>query len=778
MTDRSDPPTAYPRVLMIGHASFPNQPGGLDRYVRELYVLLEEAHVVVVGAPDPGAGERMHALSGPGRPLPLRLWTLTREIRKQARAAEIIDVHFALYAFVPMLLGAFRAKTVVVHFHGPWADENTDDGDRSRWRLRARRALERYVYRRASLAITLSGAFKRVLVERYGVSPWRVEVVGPGVDLDRFTPGDRAGARARLSLPDDAFVVCCARRLVARMGHRVLLEAWSTLLAGGGVRGRQLRLLIAGEGELGEQLSQEITAAGMSDSVSLLGRVSDEQLADIYRAADVNVVPSVASEGFGLVVLEAAACGTPSIATSIGGLPEALGGLDSSLIVAPADPDALAQRLAAAAQGQLPDRARTRAWAQRNRWDAVAARHRELYAQLLAGTRRRRIRVAYVGHVAQLSGGEIALVRLIAALDDVDAHVILAQEGPLVGRLLAAGASVEVLPLPERTRDLRKGRVRFGTLPLTAVWDAAIYVPRLARRLRRVRADIVHTNTLKAGIYGSLAAHLARIPTVWHVRDRIAPDYLERPAVLLLRALIATLPNGVLTNSEATRSTLWSAPESTRVVHSIVRDPIASPPTSAVRSDGGPFVVGMVGRIAVWKGQDVLLAAFAQAFAGGSEVLTIVGEPMFGEAEKRYDADLRGLALTLGIADRVDFRGFREDVWAELAQMDLFVHASVTPEPFGQVIVEAMLAGVPVIAAASGGPTEVLTDGIDGVLYRPGDVDALASALRRLRDDPDLRAQLRASARKRAEQFSPEVAAATVMSLYGHVLTATAGRRE
>ena len=84
-----------------------------------------------------------------------------------------------------------------------------------------------------------------------------------------------------------------------------------------------------------------------------------------------------------------------------------------------------------------------------------------------------RLRVAYIDHVAQLSGGEIALMRLIDTLDDVDAHVILAENGPLVARLSAAGVSVEVLPMRERTRDLRKDRVRPAGLPLTALLDTA-----------------------------------------------------------------------------------------------------------------------------------------------------------------------------------------------------------------------------------------------------------------------------------------------------------------
>ena len=189
------------------------------------------------------------------------------------------------------------------------------------------------------------------------------------------------------------------------------------------------------------------------------------------------------------------------------------------------------------------------------------------------------------------------------------------------------------------------------------------------------------------------------------------------------------------------------------------------------------FVVGMVGRIAPWKGQHVFLEAFANAFGAGREVAVIVGDAMFGEAEVRYGAELRVLAGALGIADRVEFRGFCEDVWAELELMDVLVHASTTPEPFGQVIVEAMLAGVPVVAAAGGGPSEIVTDDVDGILYTPGDVESLAQALQRLRGDARVRQQLSDAARIRAAQFSPQAAAASVMALYRHALESSSQRR-
>jgi len=766
------------RVLMIGKGWFPDQTGGLDRYFRDLLEQLPESRGVVVGARRAPAfkGARVRGVSEHDRPLAFRLWALARVIRKEAKVADVIDVHFALYAVVPLLCGAFRGKTLVVHFQGPWAEENVEKGDRSILRRRLRERVERLVYRRATLAITLTGAFRRVLVERYGVPPWRVKVLPPGVDLVRFSPEDRTVARQRWAFGPDMFVACCVRRLVPRMGLDLLLEAWQQLLT---TRGREagaprLQLMIAGDGEMRSWLAEQLAAAGLATCVTLLGRVSDEALAELYRAADVNVVPSLSSEGFGLVVLEAAACGTPSIATRVGGLPEALGGLDPTLLVAAHDSNALARRLAAAESGDLPTRARTRLWAEQHPWHVVAERHREVYADALARTSgsRRKIRVAYVGHVAQLSGGEIALARLIDALDEVDAHVILAEDGPLVDRLLASGISVEVLPMRSRTRNLRKNRVGRRGVPITAVLDTLWYAARLSRRINTVEADLVHTNTLKAGVYGSLAARLARVPVVWHVRDRIAPDYLSRWAVILVRALLATLPDGVIANSQATRATLRSAPERTSVVYSIVHDPITSPPVRVDQRQPGRFVVGMVGRIAQWKGQDVFLRAFAQAFGSGTEAAVLVGAPMFGDAEQVYSEELRTLTQELGIADRVTFVGFRDDIWAELAPMDVFVHASVTPEPFGQVIVEAMLAGVPVIASAGGGPTEIVTHDVDGLLYPPGDVDALAASMRRLRTDAPLRAQLAANARTRAERFSPAVAATAVMALYDSALAA------
>ena len=223
--------------------------------------------------------------------------------------------------------------------------------------------------------------------------------------------------------------------------------------------------------------------------------------------------------------------------------------------------------------------------------------------------------------------------------------------------------------------------MRLRGLSPSAPLGTLSYVARLARRLRELRPALVHTNSLKAGVYGSLAARAAGVPVIWHARDRIAEDYLPRPAVRLVRGLIGRLPHGVIANSAATLDTLaiagggpprWVVPDSVEISE---RPRTRSAP---------PTTFGMVGRIAPWKGQDLFLRAFATAFPNGDGEAraVVVGSVLFGE--DAYAGDLRDLAARLGLAGRVEFRGFREDIWPELASLDVLVHAAACG-PFGQV---------------------------------------------------------------------------------------------
>ena len=754
---------------------FGEQPGGLNRYLAALHHALgelgEEPQAVVVAGSTPQPGSVI-GVDGPDAPLALRVLRFAAAARRVVARARVVDAHFALYSVVPLLLPSVRRRPLVVHFQGPWAAESQAALTSGGAAVAVKRAVERLVYRRAGIAVVLSRAFGDVLVGDYGVAPERVRVVAPGVDLDRFAPGDRASARRRFGVDEDAWVALTVRRLVPRMGVHVLVEAWPAAVA---ARSDAV-LLVAGDGPERDGLEAQASRSGGGAGVRFLGRLDDEELVAAYRSADVTVVPSLALEGFGLVTLESLACGTPVVVSDVGGLAEAPARLDTSVVVPPGDPDALARRLAGAATGTrpLPDAGACRRFAEGFSWAEVARAHAELYRELSPLPGEGRLRVVYLDHVARLSGGELALARLLDALD-VDATVVLAEDGPLVARLQASGATVEVLPLAPRVRDLRRHQVRPTGVPVGDVLAVAGYVVRLVRRLRALRPDLVHTNSLKAALYGSVAARLAGVPVVWHVRDRIAPDYLPRTATAVVRGLSRGLPDAVIANSATTLATL-SPPRRRHRLWRVVPSPVAETQPSSQSRSGEPLRVGMVGRLAPWKGQRVFLEAFALAFPAGAERAVVIGGTLFGE--EAYEASLHRDAVRLGISERVEFRGHRDDMAGELGRLDVAVHTSITPEPFGQVVVEAMAAGLPVVAAAAGGPAEVVTDGVDGVLVPPGDRESLAAALRRLAGDADLRTRLGTAGRARAQAFRPDIVAASVMELYRAVLAQRpAGRR-
>ncbi len=143
---------------------------------------------------------------------------------------------------------------------------------------------------------------------------------------------------------------------------------------------------------------------------------------------------------------------------------------------------------------------------------------------------------------------------------------------------------------------------------------------------------------------------------------------------------------------------------------------------------------------------------------------------MFGEED--FERELDALAGELGLAGRVEFRGFREDIWRELGALDVLVHASLIPEPFGQVVLEGMAAGLPVLAPDAGGPAEVIDDGTTGTLFARGDATALAAAMRALAADPDRRRHLGEAAREAAAGYRPQALARRFEDAYAQVLRA------
>lgn len=371
--------------------------------------------------------------------------------------------------------------------------------------------------------------------------------------------------------------------------------------------------------------------------------------------------------------------------------------------------------------------------------------------------------VAYIGHSAAMSGAEIALARLLGAQPAIDPLVILAEHGPLVGRLHEIGVETVVMPLDASAAAVTRSQVTHRGLSLGALGSSGRYAVRLAAMLRRRGVDLVHTNSMKAHLYGGVAARFAGVPQVWHARDRAADDYLPMPAVRVVRWAARSMPRFVVANSRATLRTYLGVRHA-RVVYDATPPHVRRHPAPPAR----PLRIGMVGRIAPWKGQDVFLRAFAAAFARGDQQAVLIGDAMFGE--RSHAASLRRLAIELGIIDRVAFIGHVDGVGPQLDRLHVVVHCSTIPEPFGQVVVEGMAAGLPVVASAAGGPTEIVDDGCTGMLTPPGDVEALAVALKRLDGDAELRRRLGSAAATASRDFLPERVARELTTVYHAVL--------
>lgn len=241
--------------------------------------------------------------------------------------SDVVSFHFApTYRQGTRVLP--KGGVRLFHFHGPWAAEALAQGQSS-LRYGVKYVMERLVYSRFDTLVTDSYAFARLLHSNYRIPRRRIATVHPGVDVGLFTPGNREEARRRVGVVSARPLFVCVRRLERRMGIADLIEAMVEL--------PDCELLIAGDGSMKASLHEEIKVRALGERVKLLGRVTDETLADLYRAADAVVVPSVALEGFGLIVLEAMACGAPVIATNIGGLGEALGPFALQWSVAPGD---------------------------------------------------------------------------------------------------------------------------------------------------------------------------------------------------------------------------------------------------------------------------------------------------------------------------------------------------------------------------------------------------------------------------------------------------------
>jgi glycosyltransferase involved in cell wall biosynthesis len=389
---------------------------------------------------------------------------------------------------------------------------------------------------------------------------------------------------------------------------------------------------------------------------------------------------------------------------------------------------------------------------------------------------RSNVKIVYLNPTGQLGGAERVLLDLLASLraakPDWAIKLIVASEGPLAERAFALGVPTTVLPFPpsiarigdSEARGARASRVwRLTLLPRLglAIGAATSYVRELHRILGQMAPDVLHTNGFKMHVLG-VWARPSRVPVVWHIHDYVRP----RPIMSRLLKIHASGCAAIVANSEDVRRDVRTALGDYPIAYSVHNaldltrfcpvgptldlDALAGLPRTAA----GEIRVGLLGTLARWKGHSVFLHAISMLPPGLPVRAYVIGDAIYQTAGSQYSVDeLKSLARRLGISEKVGFTGLVEEPAAALRALDIVVHASTQPEPFGLVVAEAMACGRAVIASLAGGVTEIIDPSINGLAYPPGDAAALAERIERVVIDRDLRRHLGIASRAAAVRY-------------------------
>lgn len=375
------------------------------------------------------------------------------------------------------------------------------------------------------------------------------------------------------------------------------------------------------------------------------------------------------------------------------------------------------------------------------------------------------INLLIVGHDAGLSGAERSLLDIIDRLDPDEFRptVVVPSPGPFVDALRRRGITCHCW-LPQRWIHYRKPAPAAGASPsarlgwllrqpmlrsLLALLTLPIRLPLLAALAARYRSELVYSNTLTM-LDGALLARLLKLPHVWHLRESVAGNadlYWPGPASWLPRFIRRNAAH-VIVNSQALRRELFGTDDSvaiTVIPNGVIIDDRLSDRPASSRNTG--FRTALIGRLNPRKGIPVYLEALAQLAPRYPDSRHWI----VGEGNPDYLEFLRQEAQRLGVLEQVEFTGFLHDIRALLGEVDVIVNASFQ-EPFGRTLIEAMAAGVPVVATRSGGPEEIIVDGCSGLLVTPGDSLALAGCIARLLDDRELARRMGEAGRQRVQE--------------------------
>ena len=369
--------------------------------------------------------------------------------------------------------------------------------------------------------------------------------------------------------------------------------------------------------------------------------------------------------------------------------------------------------------------------------------------------------ILYLHETSKISGAENSLLNLVRGLDKstFKPFFVLPEEGPLAAELRGIGIDVNIVGMPQVRR-------------LIGVVSAA---KRLRRLVEDKRIGLIHSNSIRTHFYAWMAGRGKGIPVVWHQRNLITKEVVDPDR------LFSFLPDKIVCNSEAIASRFLSKdrlPPKVEVVHNGVDTRMFSPSADgkAVRQEFGikddEIVVGIASRFHRLKGHETFFEAakiLLRDMPQRKLKFLVAGGAVF-DADMRRELEVKIMANDGQLKGRVIFTGFRGEMPQVYAAMDIFVLASGS-EACGRVAIEAMASGKPVVGTNTGGTPELVEDGMTGLLFPPGDANALANALKTLIDDGAKRQAMGVAGRKRAEEmFSIEANVGKIQHIYRQLL--------
>jgi glycosyltransferase involved in cell wall biosynthesis len=366
------------------------------------------------------------------------------------------------------------------------------------------------------------------------------------------------------------------------------------------------------------------------------------------------------------------------------------------------------------------------------------------------------MKILFLDQSGKPGGAELCLVDIAKPFGE-NALVGLFADGDF--RKLLAENQIPVEVLTTQTIKVNKQSGLFQAL--SSLGQIIPLINQVVQRAKKY--DLIYANTQKALVVGAIASFLARRPLVYHLHDILSLEHFSKTNLRVAVNLINRCASLVIANSQASKSAFLQAggkPDLVQVVYNGFAAKNYEVDELEVRNLRenlelvGKFVVGHFSRLSPWKGQHILIDALCQC--SQDVVVILVGDALFGEQE--YVQDLHQKVTDLGLENRVKFLGFRGDIPELMTMCDLVAHTSTAPEPFGRVIIEAMLCGKPVVAAQAGGAIELVEDGINGFLVTPGKPQELAQVINNCRQESAKTANIANNAKISASQrFDVEI---------------------